>query len=373
LSLRFAVVIQTPKDPQSAVYMAYQTLGLALKGLGHSAEIVSPADFAGLARLGGRWVPLAYPLAVASWLRRRRTDFDLVMFHSYAGWVATALGRGRPRSLVMFHGLEPLYHRELREEAVAEGHPLSWRYRALQEIFMPLMLRIACRTADGVTCLNGVEAEFLSSRGWAPAGGPRVLAHGVPPEFFVPHRAPRRIRALLFVGQWLPMKGIRYLRDAASELLREDLTLRLTCAGTLASSETVLAGFPDDLRGRITVFPRLDQAALAECYRDADVFVFPSLYEGFSRAIAEAMASRLPIVSTAVGVATDALKHEESVLFVPKRSATAIVSAIRRLRADTALANRLGIAAALAAEGYTQAAVQSHTVDAIMEEAGGSR
>jgi len=205
------------------------------------------------------------------------------------------------------------------------------------------------------------------------AVGARVLAHGVPPEFFVPLRAPRPIRTLLFVGQWLPMKGIRYLRDAASLLLREDVTLRLTCAGTLASSDTVLAGFPDDLRGRITVLPRLDQAALAGCYRDADVFVFPSLYEGFSRAIAEAMASRLPIVSTAVGVAADALRHEESVLFVPKRSATAIVSAIRRLRADAALSNRLGTAAARAADAYTQAAVQSHTVDAILEEAGGSR
>ena len=365
--------MQTPKDPQSAVYMAYQTLGLALEGLGHSVEIVSPADFAALARLGGRWVPLAYPIAVASWLRRRRRDFDFVMFHSYAGWIATALARGRPRSLVMFHGVEPLYHRELREEAMVEGRPLSWRYRALQEILMPLMLRIACRTADGVTCLNGAEAEFLSLRGWVPARGARVLAHGVPPEFFVPHRVPRPLRALLFVGQWLPMKGIRYLRDAASVLLREDVTLRLTCAGTLASADTVLAEFPHDVRGRIAVLPRLDQAALATCYRDADAFVFPSLYEGFSRAIVEAMASRLPIVSTAVGVAADALRDEESVLFVPNRSATAIVFAIRRLQADPVLATRLGTAAAGAADRYTQAVVQSHTVDLIMEEAGGSR
>jgi glycosyltransferase involved in cell wall biosynthesis len=167
------------------------------------------------------------------------------------------------------------------------------------------------------------------------------------------------------------MKGIRYLRDAASVLLREDLTVRLTCAGTLASADTVLAEFPHDVRGRISVFPRLDQAALARCYRDADAFVFPSLYEGFSRAIVEAMASRLPIVSTAVGVAADALRDEESVLFVPKRNATAIVSAVRRLQADPVLATRLGTAAAGAADQYTQAAVQSHTVDVLMEEAGG--
>ena len=373
LPLRCAVVIQTPKDPQSAVYMSYQTLALALEGLGHSVEIVSPGDFAGLARVGGRWVPLAYPLAVASWLRRRRGDFDFVMFHSYAGWLATALARGRPRSLVMFHGVEPLYHRELREEAAAEGHPLSWRYRALQEILMPLMLRIACRTANGVTCLNGAEAAYLSSRGWAPAAGPKVLAHGVPPEFFVAHRVARPLKALLFVGQWLPMKGIRYLRDAASVLLREDSTLRLTCAGTLASADTVLAGFPPEVRGSISVLPRLDQTGLADCYRDADAFVFPSLYEGFSRAIVEAMASRLPIVSTAVGVAADALRDEESVLFVPKRNANAIVSAIRRLQADSLLSARLGAAAAGAAERYTQPVVRAHTVDVILEEAGGSR
>jgi glycosyltransferase involved in cell wall biosynthesis len=365
--------MQTPKDPQSAVYMAYQSLALALERLGHSVEIVSPADFEALGRLGGRWVPLAYPVAVAWWLSRRRGDFDFVMFHSYAGWLATALGRGRPRSLVMFHGVEPLYHRELREESVVEGHPLSWRYRALQEVLMPLMLRTACRTADGVTCLNSAEATFLAARGWVPAGRVRVLAHGVPAEFFVPRRVLRPLRALLFVGQWLPMKGIRYLRDAAAILLRKDVTMRLTCAGTLASADTVLAEFPPDVRDRVTVFPRLDQTALAGCYRDADAFVFPSLYEGFSRAIVEAMASRLPIVSTEVGVAADALRHEESVLFVPKRSATAIVSAVARLRADPALATRLGTAAAAAADAYTQAAMQSHTVNAIMEEAGGSR
>src|SRR5262245_2446561 len=191
--LRFAVVIQTPRDPQSAVYIGYQLLAAALARRGHSVEIVSPGDFPALARLSGRWVPLVYPVAIARWLHRRRDDFDLVMFHSYAGWLASAFAHGRPRSVVMFHGVESLFHRELREEVALNGGGLSWRYRLLQEALMPVMLRIACRTASSVTCLNRAEANYLASRNWVLGAAPAVLAHGVPAEFFAATRAPRPI------------------------------------------------------------------------------------------------------------------------------------------------------------------------------------
>ena len=72
--------------------------------------ILAPGDFARCDRVSGRWVPFVYPFAIASWLRRRQKEFDLVMFHSYSGWLASAIGRGRPRALVMFHGVEPMYH-----------------------------------------------------------------------------------------------------------------------------------------------------------------------------------------------------------------------------------------------------------------------
>ncbi|MGH3481303.1 MAG: CCA tRNA nucleotidyltransferase, partial [Nocardioidaceae bacterium] len=132
---------------------------------------------------------------------------------------------------------------------------------------------------------------------WVPSCRVEILSHGVPPEFFAPARATRPVRTMLFVGQWLPMKGITYLRDAAVTLLREDLSLRLVCAGTLAAEESVLSDFPPELHARVVVMPRVEQRALAGLYREADAFVFPSLYEGFSRAIVEAMAARLAIVS----------------------------------------------------------------------------
>jgi glycosyltransferase involved in cell wall biosynthesis len=371
---RCAVVLQTPRDPHSAVYMSYLTLGAALEARGHSLEILCPADFASMRRWHGRWVPLAYPFAIASWLRQHRADVDVVMFHSYAGWLATARLRGsRPRTVVMFHGIEPLYHRELLEQAIEDGRSLSWRYRLLQEQLMPWMLRKACRTADAVTCLNQAEAGFLLDRNWASPAQVRVVAHSVPEEFLVPVRASRPLRSMLFVGQWLPMKGIRYLRDAAVTLLRDDPSMRLVCAGTLVAEPAVLADFPAELHARVVVKPRVEPAALAGLYREADVFVFPSLYEAFSRAVAEAMASRLPIVTTAVGVAADALRDQESALIVPKRSANAIVDAVRRLKREAGFAARLADAAAGAAERYRQELTEPATVAAILAADGARR
>jgi glycosyltransferase involved in cell wall biosynthesis len=367
------VVLQTPKDPQSAVYMSHQALGIALERLGHTVETVAPSDFAWPRRLGGRWTPLVYPVAIAAWLRRRR-DVDLVMFHSYAGWLATARRRRRGwRSLVVFHGVEPLYYRELKEETLRHGRRLSRRYRWLQEQVMPAMLRVACRSADAVACLNRAEADFLVARKWVAPAAVRHIAHGVPAEFYVAERSPRRVRTLLFVGQWLPMKGTAYLRDAGTALLREDPSMRLMCAGTLAPQSAVLLDFPPELHDRIVVMPRLEQSGLARLYRDADVFLFPSLYEAFSRAIAEAMASALPIVTTAVGVAADALHDGTNALIVPKRSSDALVAAVRRLRDDQALAARLGKAAAAAASHYRLEKVEPQTVATILDVAGAAR
>ena len=370
---RMAFVIQTPKDEQSAVYIGYRSLAAALQELGYSTTIVAPSDFPAVARFSGRWTPLVYPIAIASWLWTRRGRFDLVMFHSYSGWLATTLTRGRPPALVVFHGLEPLYHRELRAETARSGGRLSARYRVLQEVLMPLFLRIACRTASGVACLNRREAEYLTSRGWVSKRTLHVLAHGVPPEFFVSARAARPIQTLLFVGQWLLMKGIRYLRDAATVLLGRDASLRLVCAGTLTAADAVHAEFPAELRNRIRVLPRVDQSTLAQLYRESDVFIFPSLYEGFSRAIVEAMASRLPIVCTAVGVAADALRDEHSALIVPKHDADALVTAVRRLQSDSALAQRLANAAGDAARDYPLAAVSECTMNVILDAAGQRR
>ena len=345
------------------MFLTYQALAAELIRRGHQAAILTPNDFPGAAT--GRWTPIVYPWTIARWMRHERGALDRVVFHSFAGWLAAASGATRGVSVaVAFHGLEPLYHRQLRIDADPTGG-VSVRYRVLQELLMPRFLRAACRGAARVTCLNSAEREFLIQSGWAPAERVVTVAHGVTEAFFLSARAPRPLRTLLFVAQWLPMKGIEALRTAFIELARRHPDLRLVCAGTLKPAEQVLAFFPADVRPRVTVLPRVEHGALAALYRDADAFLFPSSYEGFGLALVEAMAARLPIVTTAVGVAVDALTDRRSALFVALRNGTAIVEAVEALIRDPALRVDLGEAAAAAARAYREADCVGHWADAL--------
>jgi len=65
-----------------------------------------------------------------------------------------------------------------------------------------------------------------------------------------------------------------------------------------------------------------------------DVFMQSSLYEGFSIAVLEAMAARLPVVATQVGGNPEAIARDETGLLVPPRDADALSAAVLSLLRD---------------------------------------
>lgn len=335
-------VIHTPKDPRTAVHAWTLERAAALAERGHRTEIWAPEDFPELAGSHPRWRPLRFPLAVRSRLRRQRPD--LAVFHSFSGWAA--LVARRPfrgmAAVTQFHGLEPLHHDAMRREMARLGRPFRLRFRLFQEIGMPLLLRAACRRSDLVACLNSAERQYLVERRWAPPERVAVVANAAPPEAFVERPAGRPPCRLLFIGQWLDGKGVRYLAAAFAELAAERPGLELACVGTRVAAEAVLAAFPTALRGRVEVVPAASRGRVAAELARADLFVFPSLAEGSSLALLEAMAAGLPIVTTPVGAAPDLLRDGETALFVPSADAGALAAAVRRLLADPALAARLG-------------------------------
>jgi glycosyltransferase involved in cell wall biosynthesis len=82
--------------------------------------------------------------------------------------------------------------------------------------------------------------------------------------------------------------------------------------------------------------------ALAETYRGAMMFVLPSDEEGLGIVILEAMATGLPVVSTASGGPEAAVVHGVSGFLTPVRDQSALESAMEKLIAEPAVRDAFG-------------------------------
>jgi glycosyltransferase involved in cell wall biosynthesis len=86
-------------------------------------------------------------------------------------------------------------------------------------------------------------------------------------------------------------------------------------------------------------------ADVAPFYAAADLLVLPSLSEGSSNVLLEAMASKTPIIATNVGGSPEIVIHDETGLLVPAGDPTALAGAIARLLSDLSLGLRFAQAA----------------------------
>ncbi len=156
---------------------------------------------------------------------------------------------------------------------------------------------------------------------------------------------------LLCVGSLVPRKGHDVLLAALARL--PDLQWRLTIvgAGRDAATAARLRAFASasSLADRIVFAGAVSDAELQQHYADADVFVLASHFEGYGMAFADALTHGLPVVGTNGGAVAEAVP-EGAGLLVPPGDVDALADALRRVIADRALREQLGVAAAKAAE-----------------------
>ena len=148
---------------------------------------------------------------------------------------------------------------------------------------------------------------------------------------------------LLAVGAVAPRKAYDILVRALGTLADHDW--RLTIAGPTDRSAEALATLQAAIRttgltDRITLAGPLNIQQLGRLYASADLFVMPSLYEGYGMALAEAMACGLPIVSTTGGAAAETVPEAAALKVAPGEEG-ALAAAIRRVLADPGLRARV--------------------------------
>jgi glycosyltransferase involved in cell wall biosynthesis len=108
-----------------------------------------------------------------------------------------------------------------------------------------------------------------------------------------------------------------------------------------------IVGDDSALRPWQDLFHHIDhipQSELAEAFRKADVFVFPTLVEGMPLVVIEAMASGLPVITTPNGPG-DIVRDGVDGFLVPPRNVDAIAERLEQLRLDPNLRISMGRAA----------------------------
>jgi glycosyltransferase involved in cell wall biosynthesis len=130
-----------------------------------------------------------------------------------------------------------------------------------------------------------------------------------------------------------PKKGIGILLKAASCLLTEGLDIHFVVAGDGDAQKPLEATSRNlGIANRVHFLGRVED--IRPIYRTLDVFVLPSLSEGFPTVNLEAMASGLPVVTTDVGGSTEAIRNGVNGLVVPPGDDGALAHAIRQLCED---------------------------------------
>lgn len=121
--------------------------------------------------------------------------------------------------------------------------------------------------------------------------------------------------------------------------------------------------------------PPMPPEKLVGLYLAADAFVLSSLLEGFSSALVEAMAARLPLVVTDAPGIRSVVEHDREALMVPVGSSGALAEALHRIITDGSLRERLSAAGLATSARYNWPAVTGAYVALYREliEAGCSR
>jgi glycosyltransferase involved in cell wall biosynthesis len=155
---------------------------------------------------------------------------------------------------------------------------------------------------------------------------------------------PEDAELIVNVGRYVEQKGQRHLLDAFARVLRTRprAWLALVGYGPLESALREQAERLDVARRTTFALRRPDAL---EIVRSADVFAFPSLWEGLGVAVVEAMALGLPVVTSDRAPLTDFVSDDETGMLAPPGDSTALADALELLLTDRARAAALGAAA----------------------------
>jgi glycosyltransferase involved in cell wall biosynthesis len=229
----------------------------------------------------------------------------------------------------------------------------DWRFAGDSERFLTSERYVPNRDHDLVDHLlvgSDRVAQSFERLGVVPERIHRIF-YPVDLESFHPviERKPNSKKKIFFCGTIGFRKGITVLLEAVDILNRKDV-------------EFIACGYfhvPPELRAdvekRITVVPPMARRRLVGMYNSADIFLLPTLHEGSSVVVYEAMACGLPVITTEQ--AGSVIRDGQDGFIVPALDAEETAARVAQLLDNDHLRRDMGQSARRRVQSFSQAAL----------------
>ncbi len=168
-----------------------------------------------------------------------------------------------------------------------------------------------------------------------------VIPNGVDISLFKPIKTKKENKKtiILGVGRLIPRKGLDYLIKSLGQLQNLNFELWLVGDGPEKENLQNLAN-ESNISDKVRFLGIKDKKEIVGIYQQVDIFVLPSLNEGMSNTILEAMACGLPIIATNIAGNDELIK--ENGFTIPVKDEEALKEKLELLINDKSLRENMG-------------------------------
>lgn len=163
-----------------------------------------------------------------------------------------------------------------------------------------------------------------------------------------PGKSSSKPKNILFVGRLVERKGVQYLIEAFSKIVK-DTQAHLLIVGQGPEKEKLQKLAKEkNLDDKIIFAGFVDDESLKNYYQNCSVFVLPAITdekgdtEGLGVVLIEALSYKKPVIASNVGGITDIVINGKTGLLVPEKNSEELATALKKILSDANLAKKLG-------------------------------
>ena len=227
---------------------------------------------------------IADPFALFKYINRLSTvrkvkkteDYDILHLTGYYDYVKSAIP---PQAKVVI-----TIHDMILEKELGMSNALKQYYAERVD----KIIAVSEKTKKDIIETLGVSADKI-----------HVVYHGSSLSMAQAKKPSKSVPALylLFVGQRSGYKNFTKLIEGLAPLLIQNKSLHLVCAGRRDFNKEEQKQFKQTgIEDQIVLYKNIDDNHLAYLYKNAQAFIFPSLFEGFGIPILEAWSCQTPVL-----------------------------------------------------------------------------